>query len=38
MIIPDVNLLLYARVHGFSLHDPAREWWEECCSPAPGVD
>ncbi|WP_328391929.1 type II toxin-antitoxin system VapC family toxin [Nocardia sp. NBC_00416] len=29
MIIPDVNLLLYAVVSGFPQHARAREWWEE---------
>lgn len=29
MIIPDVNLLLYATVDGFPQHDTARTWWEE---------
>jgi toxin-antitoxin system PIN domain toxin len=28
VIIPDVNLLLYAVITGFSHHDPARKWWE----------
>lgn len=28
MIIPDLNLLLYAHVDGFPLHDRARTWWE----------
>ncbi|MCP2167009.1 type II toxin-antitoxin system VapC family toxin [Goodfellowiella coeruleoviolacea] len=28
MIIPDVNLLLYAVVSGFPQHDRARAWWE----------
>ncbi|MGQ0679871.1 MAG: TA system VapC family ribonuclease toxin [Actinomycetota bacterium] len=29
MIIPDVNLLLYAMVSGFPQHQQARAWWEE---------
>lgn len=29
MIVPDVNLLLYAFVSGFPEHERAREWWEE---------
>lgn len=29
MIIPDVNLLLYAVISGFSHHDAARSWWED---------
>ncbi|NDL58791.1 TA system VapC family ribonuclease toxin [Phytoactinopolyspora mesophila] len=29
MIIPDVNLLLYATIDGFPQHQPARAWLEE---------
>ncbi|HEX9728622.1 MAG TPA: type II toxin-antitoxin system VapC family toxin [Gemmatimonadales bacterium] len=29
MIVPDVNLLLYAEIDAFPLHAPARRWWEE---------
>lgn len=28
MIVPDINLLLYATVTGFPQHEPARAWWE----------
>jgi uncharacterized protein len=28
MIIPDINLLLYAYFAVFPLHQPARDWWE----------
>ena len=28
MIIPDLNLLLYAEVHAFAVHAIARRWWE----------
>lgn len=28
MIVPDVNLLLYAHVSGFVQHARARRWWE----------
>ena len=28
MVIPDVNLLLYAHVTGFRQHRAARRWWE----------
>jgi toxin-antitoxin system PIN domain toxin len=28
VIIPDVNLLVYAHVSGFSEHGKARRWWE----------
>jgi len=27
MIVPDINLLLYAYVDVFPLHEPARRWW-----------
>lgn len=29
MIVPDVNLLLYAEITGFPQHAVARSWWEE---------
>lgn len=29
MIVPDVNLLLYAYNRGAARHDAARAWWEE---------
>jgi toxin-antitoxin system PIN domain toxin len=29
VIVPDVNLLLYAHVTGFAQHARARRWWEE---------
>ena len=29
MIVPDVNLLLYAVISAFPQHKPAHEWWEE---------
>ena len=29
MIVPDINLLLYAHVSGFAEHAQARRWWEE---------
>jgi len=29
MIIPDVNLLLYAEIAAHPLHSRARDWWEE---------
>lgn len=29
MIIPDVNLLLYAEIDAFPQHRKARKWWEE---------
>ncbi|GAB4078509.1 TA system VapC family ribonuclease toxin [Nostocoides australiense] len=32
MIIPDVNILLYAHVDGFAKHAAARSWWEQALS------
>ena len=32
MIVPDVNVLLYAHVDAFLEHDRARTWWEETLS------
>ncbi len=32
MIIPDVNLLLYAEIDAHRLHASARRWWEEALS------
>lgn len=32
MIIPDVNLLLYATMTGFREHSRARRWWEDLLS------
>jgi toxin-antitoxin system PIN domain toxin len=29
VIVPDVNLLLYAHVSGFAEHARARRWWED---------
>ncbi len=37
MIIPDVNLLLYAVVSGFPQHRRARAWWEETINGADRV-
>lgn len=35
MIVPDVNLLLYAVISGFPQHARARAWWEQTInSPA----
>ncbi len=34
MIIPDVNLLLYAVVSAFPQHKPAHAWWEETINSA----
>lgn len=28
MIVPDVNLLIYAYISGMPFHDAARRWWE----------
>lgn len=32
MIVPDINLLLYASIDSFSQHKAARTWWERCLS------
>lgn len=32
MIIPDINLLVYAYDNGAAQHDDARRWWEELLS------
>jgi uncharacterized protein len=32
MIVPDVNLLLYAEITAFDQHRAARAWWEELLS------
>jgi toxin-antitoxin system PIN domain toxin len=44
MIIPDINLLLYAHIDSFEQHGSARHWWEallggdaEVGVPAPAV-
>lgn len=29
MIVPDLNLLVYAHTTGAPLHEPARLWWED---------
>ena len=29
MIVPDINLLLFAHNAGAKQHDPARRWWED---------
>lgn len=32
MIVPDLNVLLYAHVDAFVQHEAARTWWEELLS------
>lgn len=32
MIIPDINLLLYAEIDAHPLHAAARRWWEDALS------
>lgn len=32
MIVPDVNLLLYAEIDSFPHHTAARKWWEKLLS------
>ena len=36
MIVPDINLLVYAYNSGGPFHEEAKEWWEACLS-RPGV-
>lgn len=37
MIIPDVNLLLYAVISGFPQHPRARQWWEDTLNSSDAV-
>ena len=37
MIIPDLNLVLYATVSSFRHHQRARDWWEQTLSGTEGV-
>ena len=37
MIIPDINLLIYAYDAGSPSHSKARDWWQECLSGAEPV-
>ncbi|MGH9160118.1 MAG: TA system VapC family ribonuclease toxin, partial [Vicinamibacteraceae bacterium] len=37
MIIPDVNLLLYATITGFPQHRRARAWWEETINSSTAI-
>jgi toxin-antitoxin system PIN domain toxin len=37
MIVPDVNLLLYAQVEGFAEHARARRWWEDLMNGAKDI-
>jgi toxin-antitoxin system PIN domain toxin len=37
MIIPDVNLLLYAVISAFPQHKAAHAWWEETVNSAVGI-
>lgn len=32
MIVPDVNLLIYAYTDDAPFHEPARRWWEAACN------
>jgi len=34
VIVPDVNLLLYATITGFPHHESAHAWWEEALNSA----
>lgn len=37
MIVPDVNLLVYAHDRATPLHEPARRWWEGLLNGEVGV-
>jgi hypothetical protein len=37
MIVPDINLLLYAEIDAFTQHRAARRWWEDTLAGARGV-
>ena len=37
MIVPDINLLLYAVITSFPQHPKAREWWERTVNTAPEI-
>jgi toxin-antitoxin system PIN domain toxin len=37
LIVPDVNLLVYAHDRAAPLHDPARQWWEGLLNGEVGV-
>ena len=37
MIVPDINLLLYAEVTAFEEHQEARSWWERSINGEDGV-
>ncbi len=37
MIIPDVNLLLYATITAFPVHVRARTWWEEALNGSESI-
>ena len=37
MILPDINLLVYAYNSSAAHHEPARNWWEACLSETRGV-
>ena len=34
MIVPDINLLIYAHNAAMEQHDPARQWWEDALEQA----
>jgi toxin-antitoxin system PIN domain toxin len=37
MILPDVNVLVHAHNADSTVHDRARDWWDECLSGPEGV-
>jgi uncharacterized protein len=37
MILPDVNVLVHAHNSDSTVHDAARDWWDNCLSGSEGV-
>ena len=37
MILPDVNLLVHAHNSDSGVHEPARQWWDQCLAGTEGV-
>ena len=37
MILPDVNLLVHAHNSDSGVHQPARQWWDQCLAGTEGV-
>ena len=37
MILPDVNVLVHAHNSDSGVHEPARQWWDQCLAGTEGV-